>query len=263
MAITDAAGQGFSEDPAYRSYGLPTYFGAKVTVRGKLYGTACFVGLEPRPESAGEADKAALGHLVRSIEQVFGRTRGDRLRELRQSKRRFEALLDDPHILAGVLAPDGTLIEANETAMEYIAAGPSEVEGELFWEMPWWPDEVRSAIRRKVRKATEGTRVQYDADLTGPDGEPCALSGAICPVTNKAGEVTSLVVTARDITERKRWDEELRQERRGRWRVVVSAPVDCPRTSSIASFFSPAWTRAVLRTLRRDLLKTGSCFALG
>jgi len=122
-------------------------------------------------------------------------------------------LMSDPHILAGILAPDETLLESNETAMEYVDAGAEEVRGELFWETPWWPDEMRSAIQRKVQKAAEGRHVQYEADLTGAEGEPYSVSGAIRPVTSEAGEVASLIVSARDITERRRREKTLRQQK--------------------------------------------------
>nr|WP_279304892.1 histidine kinase N-terminal 7TM domain-containing protein [Salinibacter ruber] len=39
-----------------------------------------------------------------------------RERELRESERRFQAMLNDPNILAGVLSPDGTFQKVNDTA---------------------------------------------------------------------------------------------------------------------------------------------------
>ena len=83
--------------------------------------------------------------------------RKKREQELRRSERRFRATFNDPNILAGVLSPDGTFLEVNDTAMAYIEASRAEVLGQPFWEMPWWENGDRSSIRRKIRSASEDT----------------------------------------------------------------------------------------------------------
>jgi PAS domain S-box-containing protein len=135
--------------------------------------------------------------------------RKEREQELRRKERRYQAIFEDPNILAGLLDPDGTLLEVNQTALEYVEASLTEVTDRPFWETPWWTDDMRPAIRQKVERAASGEYVNYEADLETSEGEPYSVAGVIRPVTNQSGEVVSLVVSARDITERRRRTQEL------------------------------------------------------
>ena len=125
-----------------------------------------------------------------------------RKQELRRTERRFEAVLEDPNILAGVLDTDGRLLEANQTAMKYVDADIEDVLGEFFWETPWWSEDLQPAVRDHVEQAAQGQYVSYEADLETPDDEPYSVEGVIRPVTDDSGTVVSLIVSARDITDR-------------------------------------------------------------
>ncbi|WP_103028689.1 PAS domain-containing sensor histidine kinase [Salinibacter altiplanensis] len=136
-------------------------------------------------------------------------------RELRRKERRYQAILDDPNILTGLLSTDGTLLDANRTALQYAEASEDEVVGQLLWETPWWQGPMQEAIRKKVRRAAKGEYVQFEAEHVPPDGEPRTVTGSIRPVTNRSGSVVSMVISGRDITERKRREQALqdRQEK--------------------------------------------------
>ena len=132
-----------------------------------------------------------------------------RQRELQRVERRYQAIFEDPNILAGILDTDGTLLEQNRTAMEYIDADLGDVVGKPFWETPWWPEELQPKIREKVERAATGEYVTYQADLTRPDGDAYTVSGVIRPVSDDSGHVVSLVVSAREITEQKKRERQL------------------------------------------------------
>nr|WP_279304814.1 PAS domain-containing protein [Salinibacter ruber] len=114
-----------------------------------------------------------------------------RERELRESERRFQAMLNDPNILAGVLSPDGTFQKVNDTALGYIEATRADVLGRPFWETPWWETENRSAVRKKVERVAEGEYVRFEAEHVTPDGEARTVTGIMRPVTGEEGEVVS------------------------------------------------------------------------
>jgi PAS domain S-box-containing protein len=133
-----------------------------------------------------------------------------RERELQRVERRYQAIFEDPNILAGVLDTDGTLLEQNQTAMEYIDAEIEDILGRPFWETPWWPEDIRPMLRKKVERAASGEYVTYEVDLTKPDGEPYSVSGVIRPVTDEDDNIVSLVVSASDITERRQSERQFR-----------------------------------------------------
>lgn len=158
----------------------------------------------------------------------------ERKPELQEKERRYEAVFDDPNILVGLLDPDGTVLDINQTAMEYIEADLKAVTGESFWETPWWgeDEEIQDDVREWTRRAAAGEYVDFEAELIGSDGEQYTISGYFRPVTDDDGEVVSIIVSDRDITERKRRKRELAESER-RYRTLTDDVLD---TSEIGTF---------------------------
>ncbi|MCU4972616.1 PAS domain-containing protein [Halobacteria archaeon AArc-m2/3/4] len=139
--------------------------------------------------------------------------RKERERELQRTERRFEAIFEDPNILVGLLEPDGRVLDINQTAMEYIDADLEDVTDEPFWETPWWgeSESVQSDVREWTERAASGEYVDFEADLTQPNGERYTLNGVFRPVTDDDGDVVSIIVSDRDVTERKRRERQLKK----------------------------------------------------
>lgn len=133
--------------------------------------------------------------------------------ELRQNQRRFEAVFEDPKMLVGMLDLDGTLLHVNGTALAFVDVALEDVTGKPFWETPWWSDDVRNSVQQWVERAAGGEYVGYETDLEQPNGETLRLSGTIRPVTDDTGAPTSLIVSARDITEQRNRYHDLEQTR--------------------------------------------------
>ncbi|WP_425601765.1 PAS domain-containing protein [Haloplanus pelagicus] len=153
------------------------------------------VSVAPVYDSEGE-----LANYIGFQEGVTDRKESEQ--QLRRNELRFEALFNDPNLLVGLLETDGTVVDVNETAVEYIEADRDAVIGEPFWTTPWWGDEMRPVISEKVEQAAAGRYVEYDADLTKPNGNQYSVTGVIRPVTDESGDVVSLIVSARDVTDR-------------------------------------------------------------
>jgi len=153
-----------------------------------------------------------------SIEGVVGvarhiTDRKERERELHKIERRYQAVFNDPQLLTGLLATDGTVLDINQTAMEYVDASCEDVQGLPFWETPWFDHstDVQQSVREWLDRAASGEYVPFEVDLVRPDGDPYTVEGVFRPVTNDAGDVVSLLVSERDITERKERQRELKQ----------------------------------------------------
>jgi PAS domain S-box-containing protein len=140
--------------------------------------------------------------------------RKERERELRRIDRRYRAIFDDPNILAGLLDRDGTVLAVNETAMEYVDTAREAVVGKSFWETPWFAqsDAARANIKTRIDRAAAGEYVEFEADLAGVDGTSHVIEGVFRPVTDD-GDVVSIVVSAREVTERTERERELERIR--------------------------------------------------
>ncbi|SMO67528.1 PAS domain-containing protein [Halorubrum cibi] len=138
----------------------------------------------------------------------------DRKAALRRKERRFEAIFDDPNLLVGLLEPDGTIVDVNDTALGYVDVDREDLVGRPFSEAPWWTDEYREAVEGWIDRAADGEYVEYDAVHPTDDGGSVTVEGTFRPVTDADGSATRIVVSAKDVSERERRTRQL--ERRTR-----------------------------------------------
>ena len=133
---------------------------------------------------------------------------------LRRSERRFEAVLNSPDSFIGVLEPDGTVVEVNGAALDFAGAAPADVEGEPFWETPWWNHsaELQADLRDWISAAAAGEYVRFESTHVAPDGEEIHVDGVIRPVAGPDGDVVSLIAEGRDVTERRESEVALAQK---------------------------------------------------
>ena len=164
------------------------------------------------------AKKHLLIQLSRSIRYAIERKRVEE--SLLQSEKRYElerkyrAIRDQTFGFIGLMTPDGTLIEANQTALEFAGVGESDVLGRPFWEAPWWSHstEMQDRLRDAIRAAGQGEFVRFEATHpAAPNGELHYVDFSLKPVKNERGEVEFLIPEGRDITDRKRAEEGMRE----------------------------------------------------
>ena len=157
-----------------------------------------------------------------------------REQELERNERRFEAVFNDPNLLVGLLDPDGTVLDVNQTALQYVDLTRSESIGEALESTPWWADGLQDDVERWVDAAAAGEYVEYEATHPTGDGEPIAVEGVFRPVRDEAGAVTALVVSARDVTERRKRERELQRQndRLGEFAGFVSHDFQSPLSTA-------------------------------
>ncbi|WP_227133972.1 PAS domain-containing protein [Halorubellus salinus] len=174
--ILDAS-EAMAGTDAYERFGLESYVGKQVVVDGEVHGTVCFAGSSTRTRPFSQAERMFVDVVAGWVGTELERDR--RRTELAERKRRADALFNAPSSFIGVLEPDGTLLEANETALRMIGAEPEDVLGEAFWDTPWWEYDAdsRRALRDAVERAADGETVEFDArHLTHVGSLTAALS---------------------------------------------------------------------------------------
>jgi PAS domain S-box-containing protein len=129
---------------------------------------------------------------------------------LRESQDRLRAIYDGTFEYIGLLAPDGTLLEANRASLEFANNTRPELVGRPFWEIPWFTGTpgAPELIRDSVARAAQGQSVRFEAALRRPSGECPTFDISLHPIRNERGEVVLIVPEGRNITERKRIEEE-------------------------------------------------------
>mgnify|MGYP006278881707 CR=1 FL=1 len=149
--------------------------------------------------------------LANRIVNAVGHDRSQQLVE--QSQRRYQAIFDDPNILVGLLDTDGSVLDVNETAIEYVSKARENLTGTRFWETPWfaYSDLSESDVQEWIGRAANGEYVNFEADLQTPAGDPYTVEGVFRPVRDEDGAVVSIIVSAREITERKARERELEE----------------------------------------------------
>jgi PAS domain S-box-containing protein len=116
----------------------------------------------------------------------------------------------------GLMEPDGTVLKVNDAAAEFADADRDELVGRPFWEAPWWggDEETRVGLKDAIGWAAAGEFVRYEVTAEDPEtGETVAVDFSITPVTDETGSVVLLVPEGRDISERRRREQDLRHER--------------------------------------------------
>ena len=121
---------------------------------------------------------------------------------LRESERRARAIFEQSFQFVGLLSPEGILLDANQTALDFIGETRDAVVGRPFWHTPWWraSPEARDRLRRAVSEAAGGQFVRYEVELPALDGTLVTFDFSLSPVVDEAGRVSFLIPEARDIS---------------------------------------------------------------
>ena len=130
-------------------------------------------------------------------------------KRLMESERKAHAIFDLSFGFIGLLTPDGSLIEANRSALDFAGVQLSDVAGKPFWEAPWWTHstEVQEQIRSAVRTAAAGELVRFETTHRATDGVLHTVDFSLKPLKDEAGRVVLLIPQGRDITDRKRAED--------------------------------------------------------
>ena len=133
-----------------------------------------------------------------SFRDVTERRRAERA--LAESERRIRAVFDQEFQFVGLLAPDGTVLDANETVLEAAGMRREEVVGRPFWETAWWRKEDRERIRQGIQAAARGEFVRFETTQRTANGRSLAIDFSLKPILGPDGTVEFLLPEGRDIT---------------------------------------------------------------
>ena len=140
----------------------------------------------------------------------------ERTAELSASEARFRAIFDTVMEVVVLLRPDGTVVEVNKTPASWRDENPRLAIGRPLWESPTvesYPQHAE-ALKRGVAMAAKG-EIFRDEVVMERGGTPTSvLDVSIQPVRTGDGDISYLLFEARDITELKAAQDQLRQSQK-------------------------------------------------
>jgi PAS domain S-box-containing protein len=132
---------------------------------------------------------------------------------LAANERRFRAMFDSAFQFECMLGLEGECLEANRGMLEFAGATMQQVRGLKLWDTPWWrgtTEEQRERLRRACADALQGRTVRYEIEWTGTAG-PALIDFSIKPILDGEGRVAQLLAEGRDVTDRWRAENAMRE----------------------------------------------------
>lgn len=121
--------------------------------------------------------------------------------------------LDERYHFVAVLDAKGALLDVNRAALDGAGLTLSDLKGKPFWDCFWWTvsDETQVTLKKAVPRCAQGEFVRYDVEINGRAHakETVVIDFSMIPVKDETGKVVYIVPEARDITEKKAYEQEI------------------------------------------------------
>jgi PAS domain S-box-containing protein len=135
--------------------------------------------------------------------------------ELVASEKRFRAVFDTALEMICLLTPDGRYLEVNKTALDLLGVPAEALVGQVAWEMPpvaGDPAAVRT-MRQLIERAAAGMTAEAELHIRC-NGQAATHLASVKPVLGPDGQPIYLVGEARDVSELRGAQEQLRQSQK-------------------------------------------------
>ncbi|MCA9127928.1 MAG: PAS domain S-box protein [Planctomycetales bacterium] len=125
--------------------------------------------------------------------------------EIANRESRLRRVIDNTLNFVGELDNAGVLREMNQTALQAGGIEREDVIDKPFWECYWWSydSKVVEQLKTAIATALNGEVVRYDVEIRTAGDSRLMIDFMLAPVTNEDGNITHLIPSGVDISERK------------------------------------------------------------
>jgi len=182
-------------------------------------------------------------------------------RKLRASEARFRALVTNAPVGIFLAGSRGELIFVNRRWSEQTGLTSAEAAGEGWF--PYIHPDDRERVRREWQQAVDGQQI-FNAEFRfrRSDGSVVRVVSQAATLRDDTGQVTGLIGSATDVTERKLAEERMEQAirmsqlERSRWQTTVESMPDLVMIADDNGrtiYVNPAFQRMIGYSARPDL----------
>lgn len=136
---------------------------------------------------------------------------------LQESERRLREIFNTTFQFVGLLSPEGIVLEANQTALDFGGLTREEVVGRPFWNVRWWTlsSETQQQLQEAIARAAQGEFIRYEVEVLGVGETTTIIDFSLKPVRDESGQVVLLIPEGRNISDRVRYerDRKLQEQR--------------------------------------------------
>ena len=154
--------------------------------------------------------------LAKEAELELRRQVAEQTAQLASSEAQFRAVFEAALEVMVLLTPDGTVLAVNNRREAWRHADPSQAIGHKIWEAPTmraYPQHL-ALMKKAVAEAASGDVFTSEAKLDRDGAATAYLDVSVQPIRDADGKIIYLLFEARDITELKTAQEQLRQSQK-------------------------------------------------
>ncbi|HEX6135189.1 MAG TPA: PAS domain S-box protein [Longimicrobiales bacterium] len=137
----------------------------------------------------------------------------------------FRTVFDAVDQFIGIVASDGTVIDANLTALRLGGVRHADVVGRRLWLAPWWQldRDTRERVRKAIRSAAEGERARFEQAIVDPGGRATTLEFSLHLMAEEGISGGLMILEGHDVTRRSKADAAIRRSEARLSAIVMNA----------------------------------------
>lgn len=130
-----------------------------------------------------------------------------KLMDFQQAEKKYRIAFNHSFEFISLLNPDGVIDEANQTTLSFVSNRKSLV-GKHFLESAWVTADNQTMFKNALAQAIRGNFARLEVDVPWQHQETLCLDFSFKPVKDSQGKILWIIAEARDLTDRKRIEQE-------------------------------------------------------
>jgi len=153
---------------------------------------------------------------------------------IRQNERKFRAVFNQTFSFMSLLDSKGMLLDVNISGVNMVKAQKDSLIGIPLWEAPWFKhsNHEKENVKNAFYKVIKGKFTRYETTHVGHDASIYYIDYSLKPILNEHNEVVMIISEGRDITDRRKMENTLKENEQILSSIFEQAAVGIARIST-------------------------------